>query len=194
MKSRPKPREGSEAAWRAFFVDQLKGLGFEEAAEALRQQNANPEAKRLPRGVYEKLPGSGDYWIRYADHRGKIRRQHIGRSLAAARELAEQRRSEVRLGKFDPDSVGRQKRQKMTICEMFATYLPLRVKVRNKGEDKRYADYWTKKFGMLQVDELTPLDLERWRVKRIQKVGGSSPSGDAIESSGMAAFALIGRQ
>lgn len=70
--------------------------------------------------------------------------------------------------------VGRQKRQKMTIREMFQTYLPLRVSVRNKVEDQRYADYWSAKFGGLELDELTPLDLEKWRVERLQKVKPST--------------------
>lgn len=124
---------------------------------------------KLPRGVYEKVPGSKDYWIRYADPNGTIRRQHVGRSLSAAKELVEQRRTEVRLGRFDPNSVGRHRRQSMTVREMFQEYLPLRS-VKNKGEDQRYAAYWSELFGGLQLDELTPTDLERWRQQRLQKV------------------------
>ncbi len=169
--SKPKrPREGQESAWATYFAAVLRAQGHDQAAASLLASLPKESEKRLPRGVYEKVPGSGDYWIRYADPSGKIRRQHVGRSLAAARDIAERRRSEVRQGKFDPESVGRQRRHKMTVAEMFATYLPLRVKVRNKVEDQRYADYWASKFGGLELDELTPLDLERWRVGRLQAV------------------------
>lgn len=139
----PKPRLGNEALWAAYFAAKLRELGMADAASAIVV--GPTEGNRLPRGVYEKVPGSGDYWIRYADDKGDIRRQHVGKSLAAARDLAEQRRSEVRLGKFDPSTVGRQKRpQRMTIAEMFTTYLPLRVKVRNNpphtAEEKALAE------------------------------------------------------
>ena len=58
----------------------------------------------------------------------------------------------------------------MTVRQMFDTYLPLRVKVRNKSEDRRYADYWSDLFGGVALDELTPLELERWRARRVQEV------------------------
>lgn len=128
------------------------------------------EQKKLPRGVYEKVPGSKDYWIRFADPTGKIRRQHVGKSLAAAKEIVEQRRTEVRLGKFNPDSVGKRRRQKMTIAEMFSHYRKLRHDVRNVGEDLRYGEYWTGLFGEYELDELTTADLEQWRKKRITEV------------------------
>lgn len=116
--AKSKPREGNEASWAAYFATKLRDLGWKEAAEAILG-DSKVIRKRLPRGVYEKIPGSGDYWIRYADDKGKIRRQHVGKSLAAARDLAEQRRTEVRHGKFDPGSVGKQRRKKMTVGEMF---------------------------------------------------------------------------
>lgn len=168
-KPRP-PREGSAAAWAEFFSGVLKGAGFVDAAAFIVAQIKGDGRKRLPRGVYEKIPGSGDYWIRYADDKGKIRRQHVGKSLAAARDIAEQRRTEVRHGKFDPGSVGKQRRKKMTVGEMFAHYLPLRVEVRNKAEDQRYCAYWTELFGDLELDELTKADLIDWRAERLESV------------------------
>lgn len=163
----------TEAKWAKTMAQALKELGYPEAARALvkhftvRTKDGQPE--KLPRGVYEKVPGSGDYWIRFADPTGKIRRQHVGKSLAVARDTAEQRRTEVRQGKFNPESIGKRQRR-MTVAEMFATYEPLRVNVRNKDEDKRYATYWTKLFGQLELDHLTREDLLRWRSRRIQEV------------------------
>lgn len=163
----------TEAGWARHFAKLLGQLGHQEAAKALLDHLKAPEQRKLPRGVYEKVPGSGDYWIRYADPTGKIRRQHIGRSLAAARDIAEQRRTEVRQGRFNPDTIGK-RRQRMTVKEMFDLYLPLRTEVRNKTEDQRYAHLWTKAFGSLELDELTPLDLEKWRSEQIRRVKPST--------------------
>ncbi len=169
--SKPKrPREGQESAWATYFAAVLRAQGHDQAAASMLASLPKESEKRLPRGVYEKVPGSGDYWVRYADPSGKIRRQHVGRSLAAARDIAERRRSEVRQGKFDPESVGRQRRQKMTVAEMFEHYRPLRVDVRNKGEDARYGAYWSERFGSYELEELTKADLMEWRSQRMTEV------------------------
>jgi hypothetical protein len=41
------------------------------------------ESKRRQRGVDEKLPGSGLWWIRYADTTGHIRREKAGTKSVA---------------------------------------------------------------------------------------------------------------
>ena len=95
-----------KSGWARYFAKELKSLGLDEASQALLAiAKTGKKSTALPRGVYEKIPGSGDYWIRFADPLGIIRRQHIGASLSAASSLAEQRRTEVRLGKFDPESL-----------------------------------------------------------------------------------------
>ena len=38
---------------------------------------ARKEAKKV-RGIYEKDPGSGGWWIRYSDATGRIRREKAG--------------------------------------------------------------------------------------------------------------------
>ena len=167
-----KPPRG-KSGWARYFAKELKSLGLEEASQALLAiAKTGKKSTALPRGVYEKIPGSGDYWIRFADPLGIIRRQHIGASLSAASSLAEQRRTEVRLGKFDPESIGRRK-PKMTVAGMFTTYLPHRM-VRNKREDERYADYWSKRFGKVELNNLSPFDLRAWMAERIQTVKPST--------------------
>ncbi len=136
--------------------------------------NRGKKLSKFPRGVFEKTRGSKDYWIRFAGPNGNTIRQHVGRSLSAAKELVEQRRTEVRLGKFNPETVGRNRRPKMTVAKMFSHYLPLRVNVRNKGEDQRYADFWTNLFGTIPLDELSPADLDEWKADRLQQVKPST--------------------
>lgn len=60
--------------------------------------SSNPNA----RGIYEKVSGSGDWWIRYADSSGKIRREKAG-TKANARNLYQRRKAEALQGKKLPE-------------------------------------------------------------------------------------------
>ncbi len=54
------------------------------------------------RGVFEKDPGSGVWWIRYADQYGRIHREKVGpKSLAI--DTYRKRKTEVREGRFFPN-------------------------------------------------------------------------------------------
>jgi integrase len=55
------------------------------------------------RGVYEKVPGSNVWSIRYADAQGRIRRETVG-PKSAALQLYRKRKTEVRLGKKLPEN------------------------------------------------------------------------------------------
>lgn len=59
---------------------------------------------RSQRGVYEKLPGSGVWWIRYADATGHIRREKAG-TKSAALTLYRKRKTEVLEGKKLPENL-----------------------------------------------------------------------------------------
>jgi integrase len=50
--------------------------------------------KRHTRGVFEKAPGSGVYWIRYVDGEGRFRREKIG-TKSAAIKLYRRRKTEA---------------------------------------------------------------------------------------------------
>src|SRR5689334_21574519 len=56
---------------------------------------------RRVRGIYEKVNGSGQWWIRYADTDGKIRREVAG-TRATALHLYKIRKTEVLQGKKLP--------------------------------------------------------------------------------------------
>src|SRR2546430_3066177 len=51
------------------------------------------------RGIYEKVKGSKDFYIRYTDSNGQRHREHVGRHAAAIEALVNRRR-EVREGRF----------------------------------------------------------------------------------------------
>lgn len=56
------------------------------------------------RGVYEKFPGSGTWWIRYADTMGRLRREKAG-TKSAALSLYRKRKTEALQGKKLPESL-----------------------------------------------------------------------------------------
>jgi len=55
------------------------------------------------RGIYEKVPGSSVWWIRYADSTGKIRREKVG-NKGAAIKLYQKRKTEVLQGVKLPEN------------------------------------------------------------------------------------------
>lgn len=70
--------------------------------------NAKPATKgrRNPRGVFEKVPGSGEWWIRYNDSSGRYRREKAG-SKSNAIDLVRKRKTEALQGKKLPEKLRR---------------------------------------------------------------------------------------
>src|SRR5437868_5800280 len=60
--------------------------------------------KKNPKGIFEKVPGSDIWWVRYADASGRIRREKIG-TKSAAIKLYRKRKTEVLEGKKLPDQL-----------------------------------------------------------------------------------------
>jgi integrase len=58
------------------------------------------------RGVYEKVPGSNIWWIRYADAAGRIHREKVGPKSAAIK-LYQKRKTQVMQGKKLPETLPR---------------------------------------------------------------------------------------
>jgi site-specific recombinase XerD len=64
------------------------------------------KARRNPRGVFEKIPGSGEWWIRYNDSAGRYRREKAG-SKSVAIKLVDKRRTQALEGKKLPEKLRR---------------------------------------------------------------------------------------
>jgi hypothetical protein len=73
-------------------------------------QNAQIErhtrARKPERGIFEKVPCSGVWWIRYADATGRIRREKAG-TWSAADKLYRKRKTEVLEGRKLPETLRR---------------------------------------------------------------------------------------
>lgn len=117
------------------------------------------------RGLFQRPANSGIWWVRYFDEEGKEHREKVG-PKELARSIYQQRKTEVRQQKFDPDKVVRRKR--WTVAKMLAHYREQRKTLgpRNQSEDQRYVDYWTEQLGTLELEQVSAAHLERWRVKR----------------------------
>lgn len=59
-------------------------------------------SRQLPRGVWVN---KGEYWIRYRDRSGQLHREAVGPLLTQAIAAYQKRRTEIREGKFFPESV-----------------------------------------------------------------------------------------
>ena len=64
---------------------------------------AKKQGKKV-RGTYEKVPGSGVWWIRYSDTTGRIRREKAGLKQTAE-TLYRKRKTEVLQGKKLPETM-----------------------------------------------------------------------------------------
>jgi len=65
-----------------------------------------PRARRNPRGVFEKHPGSGEWWICYWDAEGRKRREKAG-TKSNAIDLYRKRKNEALQGKKLPEKLRR---------------------------------------------------------------------------------------
>src|SRR5262249_38086464 len=64
------------------------------------------KVRRNPRGVYEKFSGSGEWWIRYVDAEGRLRREKAG-AKGIAIKLYQKRKTEALQGRKLPEVLRR---------------------------------------------------------------------------------------
>jgi len=118
------------------------------------------------RGIYEKPAGSGVWWVLYYDREGRRHREKVG-SKSAARAVYQQRKTEIRLDKFDPEAVTR--RRVLTVKGLVERYQPEFTQKRSAQDDLRYAGFWVEFLGSTPADQVRPEDVERWRRKRLSE-------------------------
>lgn len=111
------------------------------------------------RGVYEKVKGSGVWWIRYADGTGKIRREKAGRKSVAI-ALVRKRKTQVLEGKKLPENF---RKPPVTLAELAGDALEYsRARKRTHREDASRLDVLLAAFGRhTPAETLTPQLIER---------------------------------
>ena len=111
------------------------------------------------RGVFEKIPGSGVWWIQYFDTTGRRRRERIG-AKSAAIKVVEKRRTDVRVGVKMPENL---RARAVTFKE-----LADRALVWSRAEKKSYYDDELRikpliaEFGNQPAEQITAGDIRRW--------------------------------
>ena len=130
-----------------------------------KRARKRPDSGKKLRGVYEDPPGSGIHWIQYFDQNGKRHREKVGlRSAAIA--IREQRKTEVRHGRFDPDHV-KGKHRNVTVSELIDDFL-LALEARGRRDlrnPKQRLAWWRQQYGDTSARAITPGDLEQARLK-----------------------------
>jgi site-specific recombinase XerD len=111
------------------------------------------------RGIFEKVPGSGTWWVCYFDGSGKKRREKVGRKNAAI-ELYRKRKTEVMEGKKLPEKL---RARKVSFVELAKDALEYsRVHKRSFGDDEIRMSRLTDWLGERPAESVTPQEIERW--------------------------------
>lgn len=115
------------------------------------------------RGIYERVKGSGDWWIRYVDQDGKLHREKAW-TKALAIDLYRKRKTEIREGKFFPDKIGRQRTT--LFSELVRDFLEYsETNKRSHDTDKRKAAVLLTAFGRRPATAITALDVEQLKAR-----------------------------
>jgi integrase len=124
------------------------------------------------RGIFERPRGSGVWWICYFDQFGIKHREKVG-MRAAAIHVYQQRKTEIRQGKFDPQDIKR-KHQNATVAEVIDDYLKACEANGRKslGDIRQRVNWWKDRLGERAARSLTGDDIETARLELAQ---GRSP-------------------
>jgi integrase len=111
------------------------------------------------RGVFEKLPGSGVWWICYFDADSRKRREKVGRKSAAI-ELYRKRKTEVMEGKKLPEKL---RARKVSFAELANDTLEYSLAhKRSYGDDKIRMAKLKDWLGDRPAESVSPQEIERW--------------------------------
>jgi integrase len=114
--------------------------------------------RRKSRGVYEKFPGSNEWWIRYVDSQGRYRREKAG-TKGSAIKLYRKRKTEALQGKKLPETL---RRATVTFDEIAKDALVYsKANKRSHRDDGYRMKRLTAWFGSRPVNSITPQEIEK---------------------------------
>ena len=115
------------------------------------------KSRNYPHGLFEKVPGSKVWWIRYADSMGRIRREKAG-TKGAAIDLYRKRKTEALQGKKLPESL---RTPAVSFAELAHDALVYSKTHKRTYEDDALRMPWLLvDFRERAADSITPQDLE----------------------------------
>lgn len=111
------------------------------------------------RGIFEKVRGSGTWWIQYFDADGRRRREKAG-SKGNAIDLLTKRRNEVLIGKKLPEKLRARQVTYREIAQAALEY-SLAEKASHRHDEFRMAPI-LRQFGDRAAETIKPEEMERW--------------------------------
>jgi site-specific recombinase XerD len=133
-------------------------MEIEQAATVTTADRPARKNRNYPHGLFEKLPGSKVWWIRYADSMGRIRREKAG-TKGAAIDLYRKRKTEALQRKKLPENL---RAPVVSFAELAQDALAY-----SKAHKRTYDDDVIRMERLLAVfrekaaESITPQDLER---------------------------------
>ena len=125
---------------------------------ALPTEKRGSAGRRRQRGVFEKVPGSGEWWIRYTDCTGRYRREKAG-TKGAAIDLYRKRKTEALVGKKLPEKL---RRATVTFAEIGRDALAYsKAHKRDYRHDVGRMETLLEWFRDYPADAITAQDIER---------------------------------
>ncbi len=123
-----------------------------------QRRHPQPKPIRKTRGVFERPAGSGCWWILYFDELGNRHREKVGLKQAAI-SAYQQRKTEIRQGKFIPEEV---QRKKVSLDQIVNDYLEScqARKVKDVEEITTRAQWWKSHFQGRSAKSITASDVE----------------------------------
>lgn len=124
----------------------------------LNDVRSETKARRNPRGVFEKVSGSGEWWICYWDAQGRKRREKVG-TRSNAILLYRKRKTEALQGKKLPEKL---RRATVTFAEIARDALAYsKVNKLSYRYDAGRMETLLAWFREYPAEAITPLDIER---------------------------------
>ena len=118
------------------------------------------------RGLFEKVPGTGAWWIRYADGNGRIRREKAG-TKSAATTLYRKRKTEILQGKKLPENLRAKRVTFSVLADDALTYS--RNSKRSYKQDEYRMKPLVEEFGERPADAITSQELSNWLADQASK-------------------------
>ena len=127
--------------------------------------NAMKSEPKKARGIYEKVRGTGIWWVRYADANGKIRREKTGNKSAAIK-LYYKRKTEVLEGKKLPEKL---RARKVSFAELGKDALEYsKAHKRSYRDDEVRMARLREWLGQRPAESVSPQEIERWLLAKAE--------------------------
>jgi len=122
---------------------------------------------KRPRGCFEQPAGSGIWWVRFRDKKGKLYRKKIG-PKSLAKKAYTTFRAQIIAGTFIPE-----KRRDVLLRDYLRTFMRKHVEgqLRNAMHYAQYARRWKAALGEKTLQGIVPDDIAEYAAERRQHIG-----------------------